>query len=234
MGSKVTTRRPGVPALVTRTQIVDAAEGIVRSEGFDHLSIRQVSARLSVTPAALYWHVSGKDEIVAELVDRILGRVEAPDPAHGTWLERLLRYYASVRALLLGYPGISAALMTHEPTEATLVSCLHPFQLLVEGGFHEDTAVSLFRAMSTMTTGHLTMIDASRHRSIDDTRNTGGPRLRALFADRPEYAAFGRAMVGFGDVRSRDQYLAGLELLVAGAAAAFGVTVPASTEEVPA
>ena len=213
---------------------MDAAEAIVMADGFEQLSIRQVSARLSVTPAALYWHVSGKDEIVAELVDRILSRVEAPDPASGTWLERLLHYYASVRALLLQYPGISAALMTHEPTEATLVSCLHPFQLLVEGGFDEDTAVSVFRAVSTMTTGHLTMIDASRHRSSSATFTTGGPRLRALFADRPEYAAFGRAMVGFGDVRSREQYLAGIELLVEGAATAFGVDVPASSEEVSA
>jgi AcrR family transcriptional regulator len=216
-----------VAALVTRTQIVDAAEAIVRSEGFEHLSIRQVSARLSVTPAALYWHVSGKDEIVAELVDRILARIEPPDPAHGTWLQRLVHYYSSVRVLLLQYPGISAAMMTHEPTEATLISCLYPFELLVEGGFDEDTAVSLFRAVSTMTTGHLTMIDASRHQTSADTFTNGGPRLRSLFADRPEYAAFGRAMVGFGDVRSREQYLAGLELLVAGAAAAYGVKVPA-------
>ena len=232
-----TTRKPGVPALVTREQIVDVAEELARTEGLEKVSVRRVGAALSVTPAALYWHVANKQQLVSEIVDRILGRVERPDRSDGTWLEQFLRYYDATREEFLQFPGISAALMTHEPTEATLLSCLYPLQLLTDGGFDEDGAVAVFRAASTFMTGHLVMLDLSRHqtrRSRDEDFVPTAPRHRKVLAERPEYLGFVRSLVDFDDAYSHDQFLHGLELLVRGAGAEYGVPVPASTEEVPA
>jgi AcrR family transcriptional regulator len=229
-------RRPGESALVTREQIVDAADALARADGLDKLSVRRVSAALSVTPAALYWHLANKQQLVSEIVDRIFGRVERPDPSCGTWLDQFLLYYSSTRGEFVQYPGISAALMTHEPTEATLLSCLYPFQRLTEGGFDEDAAVAVFRAASTFMTGHLMMIDLSRHRSRRERGEVfvpTAPRHRKLLAERPEYFGFVRSLVEFDDAYSRDQFLLGLELLVRGAGAEYGVPVP-TREEVPA
>jgi AcrR family transcriptional regulator len=229
-------RRPGEPALVTRAQIVDAADTLARRDGLEKLSVRRVSAALSVTPAALYWHVANKQQLVSEIIDGILGRVERPDPSVGTWLDQFLLYYSSTRDVFVQYPGISAALMTHEPTEATLLSCLYPYQLLRDGGFDEDAAVTVFRAASTFTTGHLMMIDLSRHQG----RHARGeafvptaPRHRKLLGERPEYLGFVQAMVEFDDAYSHEQFLLGLELLVRGAGAEYGISVP-KREAVPA
>jgi AcrR family transcriptional regulator len=218
--------------LVTREQIVEAADALARRDGLEHLSVRKVSAALSVTPAALYWHVANKQQLVSEIVDGILNRVERPDPSFGTWLDQFLRYHASVREVFVQYPGISAALMTHEPTEATLLSCLHPYQLLLEGGFDDGGAGALFRAASTFMTGHLMMVDLSRHHSRPRDEVLA-PRHQKLLAERPEYVGFVRSMVGFDDTYGRAQFLHGLEMLVRGAGAEYGVAVPSRTE-VPA
>lgn len=225
-----TTRRPGEPALVTREQIVDVAEALARTEGLEKVSVRRVSAALSVTPAALYWHVPNKQQLVSEIVDRILGRVERPDPSDGTWLDQFLRYYDATRAEFLQFPGISAALMTHEPTEATLLSCLYPLQLLSEGGFDEDGAIAVFRAASTLMTGHLVMLDLSRHQTRRSRDGDFAPRHRKVLAERPEYLGFVQSLVHFDDAYSRDQFRHGLELLVRGAGVEHGVHVPACDE----
>jgi AcrR family transcriptional regulator len=222
-------RRPGEAALVTRKQIVHAADALARRDGLEKLSVRRLSTALSVTPAALYWHVANKQQLVSEIVDGILNRVERPDPSHGTWLDQFLLYHSSVREVFVEYPGISVALMTHEPTEATLLSCLYPFQLLTEGGFDEDAAVTVFRAAATFTTGHLMMIDLSRHhsrRARGEVFVPTAPRHQKLLAERPEYFGFVRSMVDFDDAYSREQFLLGLELLVRGAGDEYGVPVP--------
>jgi AcrR family transcriptional regulator len=222
----VSTRRPGEAAFATRAQIIDAAEALARREGLESVSVRRLSAELSLTPAALYWHLASKQELVSELVDRASARVERPERERGTWLDRLVLFHASVRDVFIEYPGISAALMTLEPTEATLANCLYVFQLLVEGGFDEDAAVLVFNALSTFASGHLMMIDAARFQRRDGGRATFTPtakRLLDLLGDRPEFAAFMRWLVGFDDSKSRAQFLAGVELLVRGAAATAGV-----------
>jgi AcrR family transcriptional regulator len=225
-----TTRRPGEPALVTREQIVEVADALARKDGLEKLSVRRVGAELGVTAAALYWHVPNKHQLVSEIVDGIFARVERPDPSQGTWLDQFLGYYAATRAEFVQYPGISAALMTHEPTEATLLSCLYPMQLLADGGFDEDGAVAVFRAASTFMTGHLVMIDLSRHqnrRSRDEEFVPTAPRHKKVLAERPEYLGFVRSLVDFDDAYSEDQFLHGLALLVRGAGAEYGVKVPA-------
>src|SRR3954465_11188729 len=92
---------------VTREQIVDAADALARSEGIANVTVRRLSASLSVTAPALYWHLNNKSELVSALVDRALGRVERPAPEAGTWLERLVMFYGSLRDHLRPYPGIS-------------------------------------------------------------------------------------------------------------------------------
>jgi len=221
-------RRPGEQANVTREQIFDAAEAFVREHGFEQLSVRQLSARLEVTPAALYWHIDGKQQLLGGVLDRAFSQVERPDPSTGNWLERLLAFSASNRDVLLRYAGVSAVMMTVPPSEITLAYSYFMYELLVEGGFTEDDAVSLFIALSTFSIGHLMMVDTAHL-----TRGRGGStftpnasQLRPFLADRPEFAPFLRRMVDFDDAKSRAQYLAGVELLIRGAATSSGVRLP--------
>src|SRR5688572_26229014 len=155
-------RRPGEQAFVTREQIVDAADVLARRDGLQQLSLRKLSANLSVTPGALYWHVDDKQDLVREVVDRASARVERAGHDEGTWLDRLLLFFASTRRVFAEYSGIASALMTVQPGDTLQSNNLYVFQLLVEGGFDEDAAVSVFNAVSTYSFGHLMMIDTAR------------------------------------------------------------------------
>jgi TetR/AcrR family transcriptional regulator, tetracycline repressor protein len=55
-----------------RSRIVAAARGIVEDGGADALSMRKLAAELGVAHTAIYWHVGGRDELIAAVVDAFL------------------------------------------------------------------------------------------------------------------------------------------------------------------
>ena len=223
-------RRSAPTPVVTREQIVAAADVLARREGIDNVTVRRISAALSVTAPALYWHLQNKGELMSQLVDRIAARVAHPPADTGPWLDRLLGFYSSIRDVFGEYPGISTALMTTDPTEATLANCVYVVQVLMDAGFEETAAVLLFNSLSTLSIGHLMMIDAARHqqrRSAADTAYApNAARLAELLDARPELSAFRQALVELDDEASRAQFLSGVELLIRGAATSAGVAAP--------
>lgn len=67
-------RRGPKPALSVE-RIVAAAVEIADAEGLTAVSMARVADRLGYTPMALYRHISGKDELLAQMTDAIV-----PDP----------------------------------------------------------------------------------------------------------------------------------------------------------
>lgn len=59
---------------LSRDKVVDAALAILREHGLAALSMRQVAASLGVQPSALYWHVESKQELLAQIADRIMSK----------------------------------------------------------------------------------------------------------------------------------------------------------------
>lgn len=57
---------------LSRTQIIDAAYTLLREQGLIGLSMRRLAHELEVQPGALYYHVSNKQELLAEVATRIL------------------------------------------------------------------------------------------------------------------------------------------------------------------
>lgn len=57
----------------TRERILEAALDLFTEQGFDKTSLREVSQRVGVTKAALYYHFRSKEEILASLVERAHG-----------------------------------------------------------------------------------------------------------------------------------------------------------------
>src|SRR5262249_13833051 len=50
-------------APLSRDAIVDAALGILDTDGVDALTIRRLGQELGTGAASLYWHIAGKDEL---------------------------------------------------------------------------------------------------------------------------------------------------------------------------
>lgn len=211
--------------------IIDAAESIAQREGVDAVSLRRIGTELGVTAAAMYWHIKDKQALVSALVDRASARAFRPSTEFGNWLDRLIAFYLSVRDEFTMCPGLSRALMSAEPTEATMVNCLYVYEALREAGFDETDAILLFDTLSMLSWGHLMMIDmarASARQTRDEAISEFALHVRDLLATSPAYAAFAASLSAFDDGHSRHQFARGIELMIRGAAADKRVKVPRS------
>lgn len=69
----------------TRAAILNAARGIVRTEGIDRLSLRKVAGAIGYTATAIYEYYAGKDDLVAALCaladDLLADYLKRPSPA---------------------------------------------------------------------------------------------------------------------------------------------------------
>jgi TetR/AcrR family transcriptional regulator, transcriptional repressor for nem operon len=90
----------------TATDILDVAERLVQSRGFNGFSYADVSSELGITKAALHYHFAGKAELGESLItrynerfDAALAAIDAQDlPA----VEKLLAYCDLYRGTLRG------------------------------------------------------------------------------------------------------------------------------------
>lgn len=68
------TRKPNLNPEITRDRLLDAAEHLFASRGVAKTSLEDVAVAAGFTRGALYWHFSGK----GELLDALFARAEIP------------------------------------------------------------------------------------------------------------------------------------------------------------
>jgi AcrR family transcriptional regulator len=109
-----TAPRRGRPPRATREQIVDAAVALLREAPDESLTMARVAKAVGLTPMALYRHFKDRDELMDEVVGRILTERNAAIPREGPWQDQL-------RAWILG--GLDH-----------LVPCAQVVQVVFAGG----------------------------------------------------------------------------------------------------
>ena len=108
----------GRPPKHSRTQVVAAAIAIADAEGLEALTMRRLAAELGAGVMSLYTYVRDKDDLVDQMVDRI----SAFDPAHpGPELLDLVRWQ---RDLMLRHPWLPAALPNRRLTGPNMLGYL--------------------------------------------------------------------------------------------------------------
>ncbi|MBW5481217.1 TetR/AcrR family transcriptional regulator C-terminal domain-containing protein [Streptomyces bambusae] len=81
--------------------MIDAAMTLVDEAGLDELTTRRLAERLGLRVGAIYWHVKNKDELLAELADRIVGEaLTEPLPDMGASDQLAVTAKALRRAML--------------------------------------------------------------------------------------------------------------------------------------
>jgi len=88
--------------VLLREQIVSAALGLVEESGLDAVTMRSLARRLGYSPASLYMHFRGKEELLravaaekaGALLDRVRSAARAAQPADGlrAFAEQLLDF----------------------------------------------------------------------------------------------------------------------------------------------
>jgi AcrR family transcriptional regulator len=113
---------PGFPARktrqrrsLTREAIVDAAFAVLEETDAE-LNMRAVAERLGTGPASLYAHVSGKDELVALMIDRLAGAIYVPEPGKGPWQDQVKEVIRGIRRELARHRDLAFGSLGNIPT----------------------------------------------------------------------------------------------------------------------
>ena len=97
--------RRGTPSS-TASDILDTAERLVQSRGFNGFSYADVSSELGITKAALHYHFAGKAELGESLISRYNERFDAAlvaiDASEMPPADKLLAYCELYRGTLAG------------------------------------------------------------------------------------------------------------------------------------
>jgi AcrR family transcriptional regulator len=144
------------PRSATTEQILAAADGVARREGIDRLTIRRLCAELGVTAPTIYRHFSSKDEIVDQLIDRILGGVVHPGTEFGDWVDRLRGFIVSIYEQVVPYPGLAARIAEHLPRlAASKRNAAFLGEIVDSSGLGEGDGADLAPVLFLYTWGHL-------------------------------------------------------------------------------
>jgi TetR/AcrR family tetracycline transcriptional repressor len=164
--SRPSTRRPARSAerarapwgSISRDQIIDAAATLVSNEGDDSLSIRRLAADLGVAPMSLYRHVSGKDDLLEALVDRLLAATWEPAAPRDDWRAWITEAAERLRSLLISQPAALHVYLRHPVVSPTAVARMNAMMDVLRHGMQgEDAARRAYAAIHTYTLGFSTL-----------------------------------------------------------------------------
>ena len=149
-------------------EIVDAAIEIFHEQGLDAVSMRNVSARLAVSPVPLYNRVGNKAALLDAMADRILAGMAPPFDGTEPWSAYAARWAQAVRGRLTATPDIRLLLGDRR---APFVEASRPLvDALRSDGFAPDAAVQACRLLLWAVVGFA---------AVETRRPDRGPRRRA-------------------------------------------------------
>jgi AcrR family transcriptional regulator len=152
--------RRGRPPRASREQIIDAAVALLRAAPDEPLTMARVASSVGLTPMALYRHFKDRDELMDEVVGRILMERNAAIPREGPWQDQL-------RAWVLG--GLDHLVPCAQVVQVVLAGgssrWVHDAATLVrildQAGFADDELAEM-QVWIALSVGGYVMAEASR------------------------------------------------------------------------
>jgi TetR/AcrR family transcriptional regulator, tetracycline repressor protein len=147
---------------LSREDIVDAAVAIVEAGGYQEMSIRSLAADLGVAPMSLYRHIRDKDDLLDEVVSRLLARAWRPAISEDNWQEWITEAAARLHQFLVTQPAALHVYLRHPVVSPAAVERMDAMMyVLRRAGLDEQTARSAYGALHTYTIG-FAALEASR------------------------------------------------------------------------
>lgn len=205
--------RPPRPA----EEILDGALALIDEHGAAHVSMRALAEQLGSGTATLYRHFADRDELLAQVVDRVVGealRAAAQGAGGGGWRSACETYALALYETLARHPGALALLAAQVPTGPNALAARErAIASLTAGGLQTSLAA---RAYTTLA-GYVIGVALAQH-AEGGTRPRRRARLRALYGalDPDAYPATVAAAEALADTDPRAEFRFGLGLLLDG------------------
>jgi len=158
---------------LTVEQITHEAMELVRRDGIDRLTIRALAARLGVAPAAVYYYVEGKEDLLQRIGGAIAQAV--PNPPPGPWPERLRAHVKATVATFSRFPGADALAGSAEPWRRAAEERRPGAELMAEAGVQASQAAQVAFTVTLFLAGALRLAEVRRRAGETEP-----------FADTPE------------------------------------------------
>jgi AcrR family transcriptional regulator len=151
-------------ATLSRAAILTAALDLVERDGFEALTMRGLAGVLSSGAMALYRHFQNRDELVAALLDELLGTIPLDVDPSDDWLAQLRQLARAHHVLLLRVPsGIPSFLATPMagPHAARFGEVV--LGVLHRAGFTDEAAVGGFFTLLALNYGYASFEARRQH-----------------------------------------------------------------------
>lgn len=166
----------GPRARLTRRRVLEAAVDLADREGIEALSMRRLGQELGIEAMSLYTHVRSKDNLLAGMVDVVIGEIPHRRRS-GDWKSSMRRTVLSSRRVMLRHPWAPAIIETlDDPGPAGLR--------------HFDTVIGIMRegGLSLELTHHALHLMGSRvlgfTQDLFDDSSDVDPKVAALLAQQ--------------------------------------------------
>jgi AcrR family transcriptional regulator len=172
--------------------VVDAATKIVKSGGYVTLSIRSLALALGVSPMSLYRHVRDKDDLLDEVVDRLLTRAWRPRAPLIDWKAWVSEAADRLRRFLVSQPAALHVYLRHPVVSPAAVARMHAMVDVLRLNLGDEAAArDAYAAIHTYTIG-FAALEASRAGWLLGSDDDGDELARQLASyTSPEQFASG-------------------------------------------
>jgi AcrR family transcriptional regulator len=147
-----------VSQALSEQRILEAALQLIDSQGLAAFSIRTLADKLSVAPAAIYWHVPNRDALIAGAMALALQDV-GRDLSRASWQESLRALLKGFRDALREHPQLAPVVASQLTYNAAFNAALldHIVSALKAARFEGADLVDAFNVVVAAMCGYATL-----------------------------------------------------------------------------
>ena len=173
---------------ISREDVITAAVEIIRGGGYEEMSIRSLAAGLGVAPMSLYRHIRDKDDLLGEVVDRLLAQAWRPSAAEDDWQPWVTEAAARLRHFLVTLPAALHVYLSHPVVSPAAIERMNAMMdVLRRTGLDETTARSAYGALHTYTIGFAALEASRAGWTPDDSDASGLARQLAAYTTTGQF-----------------------------------------------
>jgi TetR/AcrR family tetracycline transcriptional repressor len=135
-------RRPLTPG-----DVVAAGVELLDDVGLAGFTTRALADRLGTYPATLYWHVGNRSQVLAAIVEHVLGEMNVEDPRSIGWKEWLRHASGEYRRVVHAHPHLAPVLVSQLVVNAPATRLVETVLAVLDGaGFRGQDLALAFNA----------------------------------------------------------------------------------------
>lgn len=204
---------------LSKERIVEAAIEILDTDGESALTFRALAARLATGSGAIYWHVAGKNELLAAATDDIIARVMTEVVSGAEPREAIRAVALGVFDAIDAHPWVGAQL-SREPWQSAVLQIFESVGGRLQAlGVPERAQFDCASALLNYVLGLAGQYAAGARLLAPDTdRSAFLATVAARWAqlDPAKYPFVRRMAAQLPGHDDREQFLAGIDLILTG------------------